>query len=126
MSQPYMVGEQTHNQPVDQTLFRPKMVLRSNLLCLMSATHGPKTQGELHRKSKVAQATIGRILGAKGNNATIETVDRLAKAYGLQGWQLLIAGMDPTNPPVLQPISKQERELYERLKQLAQGIVKAG
>lgn len=104
---------------VEKSLFKPRFVLRTNLRALMEKGDGPKSQGELHRKSGVAQATIGRILSKPGNNATVETVDALAKAYGLEGWQLLIAGMDPRNPPVLQPVTKEERALYERLKQLA-------
>lgn len=101
---------------VDRDQFTPREVLRRNLKALMSHGQGPKTQGELFRKSGVAQATIGRILGVRGENARIETVDKLAKPYGLQGWQLLVAGMDPSNPPVLVPISKAERALYESLK----------
>jgi transcriptional regulator with XRE-family HTH domain len=98
------------------------MVLRRNLKALMGTKAGPTSQGELHRKSGVAQSTIGRILSAEGEDSGIETVDRIAKAYGLQGWQLLVAGMDPTNPPVLQPVSKAERALYDRLKELAKDI----
>jgi hypothetical protein len=84
----------------------------------------PRTQGELHKKSGVAQATIGRILSYDGENARIETVNKLAVAYGLQGWQLLVAGMDPTNPPVLQPMTQQERAFYDRLKSLAGDLAK--
>ena len=102
---------------VDREQFNPRAVLRQNLKALMAATKdGPKTQGALFRKSGVAQATIGRILTGKGENARIETVDRLANAYGLQGWQLMVPGMDPSNPPVLVPVSKAERALYDGLK----------
>lgn len=90
----------------------------------MGTKEGPRTQGELFRKSGVAQATIGRILSDKGENARIETVEKLAAAYGLQAWQLMVAGMDPTNPPVLQPVSKEERAFYERVKALYQDVGK--
>lgn len=86
----------------------------------MGTKDGPRTQSELFRKSGVAQATIGRILSPEGVDAGIETVDKIARAYGLEGWQLLVAGMDPTNPPVLQPVSKEERAFYDRVRSLYQ------
>lgn len=101
---------------MDKSHFKPRDVLRQNLKALLQSDHGPNSQSELFRKSGVAQATIGRILSAKGENARIETIDRLAAAFGLQGWQLMVPGMDPANPPVLVPISKAERALYESLK----------
>lgn len=109
---------------MDKGAFQPKLVLRRNLKALMDKTknYGPHTQGELHRKSGVAQSTIGRILSSEGEDSGIETVERIAKAYGLQGWQLMVAGMDPSNPPVLQPVSKAERALYDRLKELAKDM----
>ena len=105
-------------------MFKPKAVLRQNLKALMDAKAGPSSQSELKRKSGVAQATIGRILSEKGENARMETIDRLAKVYGLEGWQLMVPGIDPTNPPVLQPVSKAERALYDRLKDTVKDLAK--
>lgn len=100
-------------------------MLRQNLKLLMVTTKdGPNSQSALRRKSGVAQATIGRILSERGENARIETIDRLARAYGLEGWQLLVPGMDPSNPPVLRAASKEEQALYERLRQAAEDIAK--
>lgn len=104
--------------------FAVRAVLRQNLKALLESGRGPRTQLALRTKSGVAQATIGRILSHKGENSGVETIERLAKAYDLEGWQLLIAGMDPNNPPVLQPISAEERQLYERLKHVAQDLAK--
>ncbi len=104
--------------------FRPRTVLAQNLKALMARKDGPRSQSELFRKSKVAQATIGRILSEGGENARIETVDKLASAYGLEGWQLLVPGMDPSNPPTLRSRSKHEDELYGRLKSAAEELAK--
>lgn len=109
---------------MDKNQFSPRAVLAMNLKALMASKHGPRSQSELRRKSGVAQATIGRILSDGGENARIETVEKLARAYGLDGWQLMIPGMDPSNPPVLQPISKEERALYDRLTQTAHDLAK--
>lgn len=121
-----MVGSITDNGlgMIDRGAFTPRAVLSRNLKALMGSGRGPKSQNALRAKAGVAQATIGRILSARGENARIETVDRLAKAYGLEGWQLMIPGMDPRNPPVLQPVSKEERALYERLKAVAKDLSK--
>lgn len=84
----------------------------------MSTKEGPRTQTELASKAGVAQATIGRILNCDAA-ATIETVAQLAGAYGLEAWQIMVAGMHPTNPPVLMPVSAHEKELYDRLRATA-------
>lgn len=108
---------------MDRDTFRPHRTLALNVKALMARTGGPSTQGELHRRSGVAQATIGRIL--KGDQtARVETVAMIAKAYGLEPWQLLVPGMDPTNPPTLKAASKEEQALYDRLKQAAQDLAK--
>lgn len=104
--------------------FTPRAVLRQNLKALMTEGDGPRSQSALHKRSGVAQATIGRILSGEGENTRIETVERLAKAYGLEAWQLLVAGMDPANAPVLQAVSAEERSLYERLRIAAQDLAK--
>ena len=100
---------------IDKNQFNPRAILARNLKALMDSKSGPTSEMALARKSGVAQATIGRIKRQE-TAASIETVDQLAKAYGLQAWHLLVAGMDPANPPVLVPISKAERALYESLK----------
>lgn len=104
-------------------MFKPRAILARNLQALMRTKSGPKSQMGLGKRSGVAQATIGRILRQE-TAASIETVDDLAKAYGLQGWQLMVAGMDPTNPPVLQAVTKEERALYERLKAAVEDVSK--
>lgn len=112
---------------VSKADFNPRNVLRRNLKALMDKAEqdGDKDlskQIRLGKKAGVAQATIGRILSSEGENASIETVTSLARAFGLEGWQLLVAGMDPANPPVLQPVSKAERALYDRIKDLAKDL----
>jgi hypothetical protein len=115
-SKPPSVCRPCDSQPVDKNQFRPRGVLARNLKALMGAgREGPSSQLALSKKSGVAQATIGRILRQE-TAASIETVEELAKVYGLEGWQLMVAGMDPSNPPVLVPISRAERALYDSLK----------
>ena len=124
LCQPQTVRLSYQNRFVDKRRFTPSAVLQQNLRALLACSYGPNSQAELKRQSGVAQATIGRILSNSGENARIETVWKLAKAYGLEGWQLMIIGFDPKDPPVLQPITKEERALYERLKDLSKDLGK--
>jgi transcriptional regulator with XRE-family HTH domain len=120
-SQPQSVRQRTENGAVNKDTFDVNKVLAQNLRALMGSKRGPTSQPTLKVKSKVSQATIGRILRLE-TSATTETIAALATAYGLEAWQLLVAGMDPKNPPVLQSVSAAEKALYERLKEAAVGI----
>lgn len=96
--------------------FTTRAVLRQNINALLRSKSGPRNPTALGKKAGVGQATIDRILSPEGVDARIETLEKIAGVYGLEAWQLLVAGMDPTNPPVLQPVSKAERALYDSLK----------
>lgn len=52
---------------------------------------------------------------------TVDTLEAVAAVFDLQAWQLLIPGIDPTNPPVL-PVTAAERDLTERFKTLAREL----
>lgn len=65
-----------------------RALLARNLKTMMERSPDLKSQGALHRRSKVAQSTIDRILGAEVS-ATLDVLDKLAGAFGLTGWQLI-------------------------------------
>jgi Helix-turn-helix len=65
-----------------------RALLARNLAALMAKSPDLMSQGALHRRSKVAQATIGRILRAE-TAASVDTLDQLAGAFGLSAWQLI-------------------------------------
>ena len=123
-----MVSPLNHTRfVVAKNQFTPRAVLRRNLKALMDKAKkdGDReraSQIQLGKKAGVSQATIGRILSEDGEDSGIETIAKLAEAFGLEAWQLMVAGMVPENPPVLQPVSKAERALYERLKELAKDL----
>lgn len=80
--------------------------------------HTGATQGSLGQKMGRAQSTVGRILSQK-NAPDLDTLSALANAAGVPLWHLLVPGYDPTNPPVLQNATPEERELYDRLRAAA-------
>ncbi len=100
----------------------PRAVLRQNVLKLLQSKLGPTNPTALGKKAGVGQSAIVRILSPEGVDARIETVEAIAKVYGLEAWQLLVAGMTPDNPPVLVPISKAERQLYDSLRAAMQDL----
>jgi hypothetical protein len=48
-------------------------------------------------------------------STTLDVIADLAKAAGLEPWQLLLPGLDPSNPPVF-TMTKAERDLYVRVR----------
>lgn len=121
-SQPQTVAAPPYpRRMVNRDKFTPQAILAQNLRTLLAWKHGPNTQMELARASKVGQATIGRLLKADAA-ARIETVHAIARAYDLEAWQLLVAGMDPSNPPVLMPVNQSEQQLYAKLRAAAAEI----
>jgi len=121
--QPPTVSWIRQNPPMPQTHNETRKVLADNLRRLLDSGSGPASQLAAKRKSGVAQATIGRILSGK-SAATVKTIESIAHAYGLSAWQLLVPNLDPSNPPVLRAMSKEEQDMYDRLRQAAQDLAK--
>lgn len=96
-------------------------VLWANVLALMTHHYGKEHLSNLAKKAKIGLATIGRIKKQE-TSVGVEVIDKIARAYDLQAWQLLTPGFDPANPPVLRPLSAAEVRLYERLRLAAEEI----
>lgn len=105
-------------------------IIRSNLQLLLELAKrgtisGPATPYEIEAQTGVGKSTVYRILDAAGDNRTrIVVLEKLANAYGLQAWQLLIPQLDPLHPPKI--YTPQEREqieiwhaVYEQVQRLA-------
>ena len=69
---------------------------------------------------KLKQRSIDRLIKSE-NAATVDTLEEIAEAVGLQAWQLLVPDLDLRNPPVLSP-GREERELYDRIRALMRGM----
>lgn len=68
------------------------------------------------KKVGVGEATLDRIL--KGSaDIRLDSVEAVAKGFGLAAWMLLIDGLDPENLPV--QLSAAERDFYRRLQSAA-------
>lgn len=92
---------------------KSKEIIAANLRQLM--LKNKHSEGDLHRKTGLSQSTIGRTL--KGETATtVDTLDALAKVYGLLSWQMMIVDLDISNPPALKTLSTKEHAFYEKMK----------
>lgn len=80
----------------------------------MLSTPSLGKQAQVAAKSGCSQTTVGRILN-KQMDPTTEMLEKLAGAFGLSAWQLLVPGLEPSNPPVLVPLSGKEKAFYDRL-----------
>ena len=99
----------------------PTEIVSANLRALMIDSGMAKKDGEpnqstLAKVSGADQRTIGRVL-AQELSPTVEMLEKLARAFGLHAWQMLIPDLDPRNPPAV-VMSEAERQFYRRLEEL--------
>ena len=111
-----MLRAERQNAAMASRSIPARTVLAKNLKALMA--HHETNQTGLGKRSGLAQSTVGRIL-KEAHAADVDTLEAVGKALGVTPWQLMVPGLDPANPPVLQNASPEEREFYERLKQAA-------
>lgn len=76
------------------------LILQENLNRLMDEADPPLSQTSLGKLAGIPQKTVGRIKNGE-QVPTLTMLDRLAKAFKCQGWQLLIADFRPDRPPRL-------------------------
>lgn len=96
--------------------------LARNLRVLMDMTPDLSSQPKIAKRSGVSQSTVGRLI--RGDvRCKLDSLDGVARAFGLQAWQLLVPELDPRNPPLLRELNHHERELYERIREAAQELV---
>ena len=94
-----------------------RRVLQDNLNALMRAHSSLSTNTKVATKAMVGSGTISRLRNAEVAAST-DMLDALATAFALQPWQLLLPGLDPENLSELPSMSADERELFEKIKQL--------
>lgn len=97
-------------------------VLAVNLHKLIKSGRGPKSQNAIHKKTGIAQSTVGRILSGE-NNTGVDTMQLIADLYGLEAWHLLLPNLCIENPQAA-PLSQAEKEFYARLRALYEALPK--
>ncbi len=95
--------------------------LWQNVLALMTRHYGAENLSRLAEECGFARSTATR-LKQKKVSPGLDKIDLIARRFNLASWQLLVPGMDPLNPPTLQPVSAKERELYNKIMAAAKVI----
>jgi hypothetical protein len=57
-----------------------------------------------------------------GTDCQPQVVDKIAAAFNVSAWQLLVPGADASNMPALLPVSAAKRKFYERVVQAAKEL----
>lgn len=86
-----------------------------NLNALMAHHLDLDSNPKLSKRSKVGLGTVSRMRTA-AVDVTIDTLEKVAFAFDLQAWQLLVPDLSPQDPPMLRDIPPAEEELYRRLR----------
>lgn len=102
-------------------------IVVKNLESLIACHKTLNSQAAIGKAAKVDQKTVGRILN-KTNEPSLEVVGKIAKAFGLAAWQMLVPDLEPTNPPMLASESNALKKLYANLgrtKEAIEGVLRS-
>lgn len=95
-------------------------ILGNNLDALMVYRKELSTNHKVANKIKIPARTVGRIRNAE-SSCSIDTLAKLARAFSIEPWHLLIPNYDPANPPV-RTMTQAERNLYASMRRAAQQL----
>ena len=90
-------------------------LFRENLNKLMRAHVSLSTQKAIERACGVPQSSIGRIIRGE-QSPTLDMVYRLASAFDLEAWQMLVPDLEPRDPPITKQVDARQRELWQRFR----------
>ena len=108
---------------------RPRDVLAENLRALMKKSKDRNgtlgTIEQVAEASGVSKGVVERMTKAQSNTG-IDHLQGIAKAFEMEAWQLMIPGLDATNPPMLAAVTEQQKALWDKLKKTATELTQLG
>lgn len=90
-----------------------RTTLGANVSALMLHAWGEENLTKLGREAHVSAATVQRIR-AGTHGAGIDILEKIARVFGIQPWQLLVPNLDPASLPALLA-SAADRAVYDNL-----------
>lgn len=96
-------------------------IVWANLVTLMVKEYGEENQTRLARDAGTSPGNIARIK-AQQTSVGFALLEKIAQAFDLQPWQLLVPGLDAANRPVIRVASPSERQLYENAKKASEAL----
>jgi transcriptional regulator with XRE-family HTH domain len=106
-----------HNMKQGQ---QPEKILAANIKMLMEKHVSLNSEAKVAKAGGLSQRTVNR--ARNGLQVRLESLSGLSRAFGLAPWQLLVPGLDPSNPPILS-LTPEEKALYERLRAAAKNLL---
>ena len=98
-----------------------RIIVWRSVSALMQKHYGKENLTRLAREAKIGPGSATRLKECE-TSLGVELVDKLAAAFGVESWQLMVPGFDPDNLPTLIPVTEGERALYERLLTLTKDL----
>lgn len=90
-------------------------MLAANINALMAARPRLDTVKKVHAAGGPSTGTVDRIRRAE-IGTSVDQLDQFAAVFELEPWQLLVPGLQPNNPPILQNRAGEvERALWARI-----------
>jgi hypothetical protein len=99
----------------------PKQVLWANVHKLMEHRWGQENINRLSRDAKIGPGSASRIKEQK-TSVGIDVVAKIAKAFDVEPWHLLLPNLDPSNLPVA-TLTDAEAALYARIRRHYEGLM---
>lgn len=95
-----------------------KKILWENVKSLMVEKYGEENLYRTMKDSKLTgyPISLGSLQRIKEQKTAIglDVIDKLARFFNMESWQLLIEGLDPTNPPVF--LNANQKAFFDRVK----------
>lgn len=105
---------------VDEKPISPALkALRVNLSRVI--VHSGLTEPQFAKRAKVDQKTVWRVLRGD-NEPSLEILSKLAKACGMEPWQMLTPELEPNNPPLLAAQSERLKLVLDNIRNTKEAI----
>lgn len=130
IGQPHSVSDRRYAGVMnDERHTNPATILRDNVEALLRKHNHVNQAGDVvwHKMKtdyKIGVGTYQRVQQAK-TSIGINVVAKIAHAFHLEPWQLMVPNLDPSNPPVF-ALTESERNLYRKLREAALNLAEIG
>lgn len=104
------MGKKVTSEDEESVASTTAKVLGANLSALMAAHTELKSNPTVAKKTGMSSSTIHRMRHGQVD-ATLRTLEKLAAAFSVRPWELLVPSFDPANRPVEKPVSDRVRHL---------------
>lgn len=102
-----------------------RLVFRDNVETLMRYRFRDEDNQPLAlaKAAGVTLSSVQRVLSGN-TNTKVDTVSKLADAFGLSVYQMFLPELDPRNPLMIKGLTRDERQFYDKLRRDFQAIEK--